>query len=119
MRIKIHLQTITDNARTVTRLCAEHGITVIGVTKSCCGINEVGLEWCATKVLEQVGRADVTISGPHPLPWVCRIRGCGRVVDVLGVKRAIGLTFGINLAVGSFVTITLPSLVIPFSGFLL
>jgi hypothetical protein len=35
------------------------------------------------------------------------------------VWLAIGLTFGINLLVGSFVTITLPSLVIPFSGFLL
>ena len=34
------------------------------------------------------------------------------------VLPAIGLTVGINLAVGSFVTITLPSLVIPFSGLL-
>jgi hypothetical protein len=35
------------------------------------------------------------------------------------VLLAIGLTFGINLAVGSFVSITLPSLVIPFSGVLI
>jgi hypothetical protein len=32
------------------------------------------------------------------------------------VLLAIGLTFGINLIVGSFASITLPSLVIPFSG---
>jgi hypothetical protein len=35
------------------------------------------------------------------------------------VWLAIGLTFGVNLLVGSFVTITLPSLVVPFSGLLL
>jgi hypothetical protein len=34
------------------------------------------------------------------------------------VMLAIGLTFGINLVLGSFVSITLPSLVIPFSGLL-
>jgi hypothetical protein len=32
------------------------------------------------------------------------------------VIPAIALTFGVNLVVGSFVTITLPSLVVPFSG---
>jgi predicted amino acid racemase len=37
----MHVRTITDNARTITKLCAEHGITVIGVTKSCCGMPEV------------------------------------------------------------------------------
>jgi hypothetical protein len=35
------------------------------------------------------------------------------------VLEAIGLTAGINLAVGSFVSITLPSLIIPFSGLLM
>lgn len=34
------------------------------------------------------------------------------------VFPAIGLTFIINLVVGSFISITLPSLIIPFSGFL-
>jgi hypothetical protein len=34
------------------------------------------------------------------------------------VLLAIGLTFGINLVVGSFLSITLPSLIIPFSGLL-
>lgn len=34
------------------------------------------------------------------------------------VLLAVGLTVGINLAVGSFASITLPSLVIPFSGLL-
>jgi hypothetical protein len=32
--------------------------------------------------------------------------------------RAIALTFGINLAVASFLSITLPSLIVPFSGLL-
>jgi hypothetical protein len=32
--------------------------------------------------------------------------------------RAIALTLGINLAVGSFLSITLPSLIIPFGGLL-
>ena len=35
------------------------------------------------------------------------------------VLEAIGLTLGVNLAVGSFATITLPSLVVPFSGLLM
>jgi len=34
------------------------------------------------------------------------------------VFPAIGLTFLINLVVGSFISISLPSLIIPFSGFL-
>jgi hypothetical protein len=34
------------------------------------------------------------------------------------VVLAVGLTVGINLAVGSFASITLPSLIIPFSGLL-
>jgi hypothetical protein len=35
------------------------------------------------------------------------------------VLKAIGLTFLVNLVVGSFLYITLPSLIIPFLGFLL
>jgi predicted amino acid racemase len=41
LRVKINLQKITENARVITKLCATHGITVIGVTKSCCGMPEV------------------------------------------------------------------------------
>ena len=41
MCVKINLQKITENARTITNLCAAHGITVIGVTKGCCGMPEV------------------------------------------------------------------------------
>lgn len=41
MRVKINLEKITENARTITNLCAAHGITVIGVTKGCCGMPEV------------------------------------------------------------------------------
>ncbi len=33
--------------------------------------------------------------------------------------KAIGLTFIVNLAIGTFVSITLPSLIIPFSGWLI
>ena len=39
--VTINLQKITENARTITNLCAAHGITVIGVTKGCCGMPEV------------------------------------------------------------------------------
>jgi hypothetical protein len=35
------------------------------------------------------------------------------------IINAIGLTFIINLVVGSFIAITLPSLIIPFSGFVI
>jgi predicted amino acid racemase len=41
LRVKINLQKITENARVITKLCAAQGITVIGVTKSCCGMPEV------------------------------------------------------------------------------
>jgi len=41
LRVKINLQKITENARVITKLCATRGITVIGVTKSCCGMPEV------------------------------------------------------------------------------
>lgn len=35
------------------------------------------------------------------------------------ILQAIGLTFVVNLVIGSFLSITLPSLVVPFFGFLL
>lgn len=41
MCLTINLQKITENARTITNLCAAHAITVIGVTKGCCGMPEV------------------------------------------------------------------------------
>ncbi len=41
MRVKIDLHKITENARRITNLCAARGITVIGVTKGCCGMPEV------------------------------------------------------------------------------
>ena len=34
------------------------------------------------------------------------------------IIKAIGLTFFVNLVLGSFIALTLPSLIIPFSGFL-
>src|SRR5712691_6387366 len=39
--ITIDLAKITHNARTITRLCAQHGIEVTGVTKGTCGLPEV------------------------------------------------------------------------------
>jgi hypothetical protein len=48
-----------------------------------------GLEYCAARVLEEARRSDVTIFGLQTLPWACRIREYGRVVDVLGVKQSI------------------------------
>lgn len=48
-----------------------------------------------------------------PLASVGEAYGGGQVLS------AIALTFGVNLLIGSFVTITLPSLLIPFSGLLM
>lgn len=59
-------------------------------------------------LLEAVGSA--LTSGP--LATVAEAYGTEQVVV------AVGLTVGINLAVGSFASITLPSLIIPFSGLL-
>ena len=41
LRLKIDLQKIIQNTEVITGLCAEHGISVIGVTKSCCGMPAV------------------------------------------------------------------------------
>ncbi|MGC9522794.1 MAG: hypothetical protein ACP5HG_13045 [Anaerolineae bacterium] len=48
-----------------------------------------------------------------PLGAVGEAYGSGQAL------RAVALTFIINLAVGTFATITLPSLIVPFSGLLL
>jgi hypothetical protein len=48
-----------------------------------------GLEYCATRLLEEAGRSDVTIFGLQTLPWACRVCEYGRVVDVLGVKQSV------------------------------
>jgi len=59
-------------------------------------------------LLEAVGNALTT----GPLATVAEAYGTEQVAV------AVGLTVGINLAVGSFASITLPSLIIPFSGLL-
>jgi predicted amino acid racemase len=41
LRLKIDLQKVIQNTKVITGLCAEHGITVVGVAKSCCGMPEV------------------------------------------------------------------------------
>ena len=41
MHVEINLPKITENATAISDLCADQGITVIGVTKSCCGMPEV------------------------------------------------------------------------------
>ncbi|MGD2148919.1 MAG: NAD/NADP octopine/nopaline dehydrogenase family protein, partial [Anaerolineae bacterium] len=48
-----------------------------------------GLEYCAARALGEAGRSDVTIFGLQTLPWACRVREYGRVVDVLGAKQSI------------------------------
>jgi hypothetical protein len=54
-----------------------------------------------------------TFSGGGPLAAIGEAYTTGQVF------RAIGLTFVVNLAIGTLVSITLPSLVIPFSGWLI
>ncbi len=41
MHVEINLPKIIENATAITDLCGDQGITVIGVTKSCCGMPEV------------------------------------------------------------------------------
>ncbi len=60
-------------------------------------------------LLEAVGAAFMT----GPLAVV------GNAYVNAEVLKAIGLTFLVNLVIGSFLSITLPSLIIPFLGFLL
>jgi hypothetical protein len=60
------------------------------------------------ELLESIGEAFMT----GPLSFV------GSAYVNTKVLAAIGATFFVNLLVGSFGTITLPSLVIPFSGIL-
>ena len=74
MRIKINLQKITENAKAITKLCAAHGITVIGVTKSCCGMPEVARAMLAGGV---EGLADSRLSN------IRRMREAGIRVDML------------------------------------
>jgi len=74
MRIKINLQKITKNAKAITKLCAAHGITVIGVTKSCCGMPEVARAMLAGGVK---GLADSRLSNLR------RMKEAGIGVDML------------------------------------
>jgi predicted amino acid racemase len=74
MRIKINLQKITENAMAITDLCAAHGITVMGVTKSCCGMPEVARAMLAGGV---EGLADSRLSN------IRRMREAGIKVDML------------------------------------
>ena len=60
-------------------------------------------------LLEAVGTAFMT--GP--------LAAVGSAYVNAEVLKAIGLTFIVNLVIGSFLYITLPSLIIPFLGFLL
>jgi len=48
-----------------------------------------GLDYCMARVLEDAGRADVTVFGLQTLPWACRITEYGRTVQVLGVKETV------------------------------
>lgn len=61
-------------------------------------------------LMEQVG---ATFTGSGPLSFV------GQAYVDARVFSAIAVTFLVNLLIGSFATMTLPSLVIPFSGLLL
>lgn len=71
----------------------------------------------------------VTVIYPAPQEWMYEQLGAafeeGPLATVAEAYtggqtlKAIGLTFGINLVIGSFVSINLPSLIIPFSGYLI
>ena len=48
-----------------------------------------GFDFCASRVLEEAGRPAVRLFGLQTLPWACRVQEYGRLVQVLGVKRAV------------------------------
>jgi len=48
-----------------------------------------GFDYCAIRVLAELGRTDVRLFGLQTLPWACRIEKYGQVVHVLGVKEAV------------------------------
>ena len=48
-----------------------------------------GFDYCALRVLQDTGRPDIRLFGLQTLPWACRIRNYGRVVDILGVKKVV------------------------------
>jgi hypothetical protein len=48
-----------------------------------------GFDYCAVRVLAELGRTDVRLFGLQTLPWACRIEKYGQVVHVLGVKEAV------------------------------
>ncbi len=48
-----------------------------------------GFDYCGAWVLTKLGRPDVRLFGLQTLPWACRIREYGRVVDVLGAKKIV------------------------------
>lgn len=66
--VTIDLQKIEHNARTVTRLCRQYGITVTGVTKVTCALPEVA---------QVMLRGGVTSIGESRLPNIQRLRAGG------------------------------------------
>jgi hypothetical protein len=48
-----------------------------------------GFYYPAARVLAECGRDDVTLFGLQTLPWSCRIERYGKLVRVLGVKKAV------------------------------
>jgi hypothetical protein len=48
-----------------------------------------GFDYCAAQILAEHGRDDVGLFGLQTLPWACRIREYGQVVQVLGVKNVV------------------------------
>jgi predicted amino acid racemase len=66
--ITIDLQKIEHNARTITWLCRQHGMTVTGVTKVTCGLPEVA---------QAMLRGGVTSIGESRLPNIRRLQASG------------------------------------------
>jgi predicted amino acid racemase len=74
MRIEVDCERIRQNTEAVIRMCAPHGITVVGVTKACCGHPDV-----ARAILA----GGVTMLGESRLQNVRRLRQAGIETEIM------------------------------------
>jgi predicted amino acid racemase len=74
MRIEVDCERIRRNTEAITRLCAPHGIEVVGVTKACCGHPDVARAMLA---------GGAGLLGESRLKNVRRLREAGLDADIM------------------------------------
>jgi predicted amino acid racemase len=106
--ITIDLDKIEHNARTIVRLCAEHGIDVIGVTKGVCGNPEVaqamlkgGVSGIADSRLENIRRLGTAgIDAPYMMLRLPPLSTVDEVVQLtkVSLNSELQVLVGLSLA---------------------